>query len=775
MARTTNPSWRSWGVTTGMAFLGLMTTQVMGSQILWTNGFSDCGSDPSMKMDKIDISYNNDNKTVSFDLVGVSTKQRNVTAILNVSAYGNTVYSNTFNPCDKATFFERLCPVPVGTFSARGNQQIPAEFANMVPSIAFQVPDISAHATLELMSLDDKKMVGCFQSDISNGKSADVPAVSYIAAGIAGAALVLSGISALAAALGGGSVAIGGGSGAAAAAVSPSFSETMGWFQGMAMNSMLSVNYPQIYQSFAKNFAFSAAMIPISGMQKAIDGLRSHTGGDLTQDSYSYLQKATLIFPDGSTRSPNQGLFKFKRAVDAFVDLAAREIQTSINATDDTAVSSASDSNSFQHKVKGIQAFSEQLLVPKSNIFMTALLMVAIIIATIVLGILLVKVILETWALFGSFPESLKGFRKHYWGSIARTITSLILLLYGIWVLYCVFQFTRGDSVLAKVLAGVTLAIFTGILAFFTWKIWSVVQQLKQKEGDVRAIYEDKSIWVKYSLFYEAYRKEYWWLFVPAIVYMFAKGVAIAAGDGHGMAQTISQVVIEGLMLCLLLWSRPFERRSGNIINIMIQTVRFLSIGCILVFVEEFGIKQTTKTITGVVLIAVQATLTTILAILIVWNALTACCTMNPHRKRRKEAEKIRRDMDTLTPLDARNSLFLDRTPLPEKSMFAVSSDLNEKGRHRPEVVERYYANGGEIRAPVAPSGGPMYRPLTPSSSGSDSQSLLEGAAPLGSMSRETSVPAGEREYRGTYGPATNYGNGHGKGYGNAGPLGGAF
>ncbi|KAG5925666.1 hypothetical protein E4U42_004065 [Claviceps africana] len=771
MARTAKTSWRGWRMTTGMAFLGLMVAQVMGDQVLRTNGFSDCGSDRSINMDKINIVYNNEKKTVSFDLAGSSTKERNVTAVLNVSAYGNTVYSNSFNPCDKATYFERLCPVPVGTFGARGSQQIPAKYADMVPSIAFQVPDIAAHATLQLFTLETKDMVGCFQSDVSNGKTADVSAVSYIAVSIAGAALLMSGISALGAALSGGSAA---GSSTAVASASPTFSEVMGWFQGMAMNSMLSVNYPQLYRSFANNFVFSAGMIPWSGMQKAIDSFRAHTGGDLTQDSYSYLQKATLVFPDGSTRSPNQGLINVKRAVDAFVDLAAREVQASINSTD-TKPSGESGTSSLQHKVQGIQASAEQLLVPKSNVFIMALLIVAIIIASIVLGVLLIKVVLEIWALFGNFPEGLKGFRKHYWGSMARTITSLIMLLYGIWVLYCVFQFTRGDSPLAKALAGVTLALFTGVLAFFTWKIWSVVRELKKREGSVRAMYEDKSIWVKYSLFYDAYRKEYWWLFVPAILYMFAKGVAIAAGDGHGMAQTISQLVIESLMLCLLLWSRPFERRSSNIINIMIQTVRFLSIGCIMVFVEEFGVKQTTKTITGVVLIAIQSTLTAILAILIVWNALTVFCTMNPHRKRRKEAEKYRRDMDTLTPLDARNSLFLDRTPMPEKSMFAVSSDLNEKGDHRQESVERYYAQGGQPRAPAAPSAGPVYRPLTPSSMDSDSQSLLEGAAPLGTAKQRPPVPGAEREYRGTYGPVPNLGSGHGNGHGHGGAVGGAF
>ncbi|QPG99487.1 hypothetical protein C2857_001898 [Epichloe festucae Fl1] len=737
MARTNTPwSWR----TTGMALLGLMTTHVMGGQILKTSGFSDCGSDPSIKVDKINISYNNENKTVSFDVAGTSTKERNVTAVIDVTAYGNTVYSNSFNPCDKATFIDRLCPVPVGNFAARGSQQIPSQFANMVPGIAFQVPDISAHATLRLLSLDDGKGVACVQSDISNGKSTDVPAVSYIAAGIAGAALIMSGVSALGGALSGGSAAFGSGSGAAAGPMSPSFGETISWFQGMAMNSMLSVNYPPIYRSFAKNFAFSAGLIPWSGMQSTIDGFRSQTGGNLTQDNFSYLQNATLVFPDGTTRSPNQGLFKFKRAVDVFVDLAAREIETSINSTDSTA---NGDANDFQHKVKGIQAFAEQLLVPKSNIFMTALLIVAIIIASIVLGILLVKVVLETWALFGSFPESLKGFRKHYWGSIARTITSLIMLLYGIWVLYCVFQFTRGDSAVAKALAGVTLAIFTGILAFFSWKIWSVVHQLKQKEGDASAIYDDKSIWVKYSLFYESYKKQYWWLFVPFIFYMFAKGVAIAAGDGHGMAQTVAQLVIEGLMLCLLLWSRPFERRSGNIINIVIQVVRVLSIACILLFVQEFGIKQTTQTVAGVVLIAVQATLTAVLAILIAWNAATACCTMNPHH--------------------ARNSLLLDRTSMPEKSMFAVSADLNEKGHNHRESAERYYPIGGDLRAPVAPSGGLIYRPLTPTLA-NDAQGLLDGAAPIGSTDQQPTALAVEQEYRGTYGPSSNFGHGYGNG-----------
>ncbi len=91
-------------------------------------------------------------------------------------------------------------------------------------------------------------------------------------------------------------------------------------------------------------------------------------------------------------------------------------------------------------------------------------------------------------------------------------------------------------------------------------------------------------------------------------------------------------------VLILLLWSRPYVRKSGNIINIFIQVVRALSVICILVFVEEMGIAETTQTVFGVVLIAIQSVLTGALAILIMVNAIIMMCKQNPHRQRRKEA-----------------------------------------------------------------------------------------------------------------------------------------
>lgn len=609
-------------------------------------------------------------------------------------------------------------------------QPVLASYANEIPSIAFNIPDLEGGAKLELTTLDSGQDLACIESDVTNGKTVEAPAVSYVAVGVAGAALLITGISA-----------VGSAGTAGSHAPSPNFGDVIGWFQSIAMNGMLSAQYPPIYRSFTKNFAFSGGLIPWTSMQTSIDKFRRATGGNLTDDNVQYLQNANLVYTTGSTSE--SGIVS-RRAIDFLFEthLISRDTSTTINGAQPGTGAAAtngtsSGSSKVTHIVHGIQGYVEQLTIPKANTFMTVLLIFAIVIAAIAVGILLLKVILETWALFGSFPKKLTTFRKRYWGLLARTITNLILLLYGVWTLYCIYQFTNGDSWAAKILAGVTLALFTAVLAFFTIRIWQIAQKFKQMEGDTSVLFEDKETWRKYSLFYDNYKRGYWWLFMPAIVYMFAKGCVIAAGNGHGLVQTAGQLVVESIMLALVLFTRPFATAAGNWINVVIQVVRMLSVVCIMVFVEQLGITQSTKTITGVVLIAVQSVLTAILAILIAVNAVIVCIKENPHRKQRKQAgkfarpqspcvpsdsytERINRDLDDLTPLDARNSLLIDPTDYKDvKNPQAKSYPLSTYSRRRSyDTVQPY-------RDETPP-------PRRPRGADESSENLVSSAADMG-------------------------------------------
>ena len=471
----------------------------------------------------------------------------------------------------------------------------------MIPGIAYTVPNLDGSSKMELKSKDGDKDVACIESQVTNSKSFAVPAVSWVAAGIAGCALVATGLSAIASALGG--------QGNGASTSSPTFTEVILYFQGIAMNGMVSVQYPSVYASFSKNFAFSCGLIPWAGMEQSIDGFRNKTGGNLTESSWKELQNSTLI---NQPLNSNASSLSKRSLFESFTEgtyLAIRDgVSTSVNGSQ-TDVGGGAGNNSNpeegaknQKFVQGIQYYAEQATIPKSNVFMTALLVFAIVLASIAASILLFKVILEAWALFGKFPKKLTSFRKNYWWILAKTITNLILLLYGVWVLYCVYQFKEGDSWAAKTLAAVTLGLFTIVLAGFTWKIWSMARKFKRAHGDTSEFYENKEIWRKYSIFYDNYKRGYWWLFIPTIIYMFAKGVVLAAAGGttanHSLAQTAALLIVDSMMLVLLLLLRPYNLKSGNWINIVIQVVRVISVVCILIFVEKLGFSQTTKTVT---------------------------------------------------------------------------------------------------------------------------------------------------------------------------------
>lgn len=619
--------------------------QVLGGDILETNGFATCLENNSINISRLKLRYDRSTNNITFDLAGTSATQQNVIAVLTVTAYGRKLDERSVDPCKEG--IQMLCPVPKGSFSAKDDLAMPAAFASQIPAIAFKVPDLDGIARLELRAADNTTLA-CVESVVNNGKTASQPAVSYVTAAIAATALALSAISAVGAA----------GAGGSTAGVSPNFGDVMFWFQSVATNGMLSVDYPPVYRSFVKNFAWSTGLIQWTQVQKGIDNFRQGTGGNTTQMSVEFLMNATLVY----NRTGSDNAKNTKRSLEASLEnflypRADINFEHSSNVTNQTSTEGQSQ---VMHYVDGIEAYVEQLKIPSANTFMTVLLMFAILIAAIAVLILLFKVILEVWALFASFPKSLIGFRKRYWGFLAGTIVRIILILYGTWVLYCLYQFTKGDSWAAHLLAALTLLIFTGILTFFAIKIFLVARRVKKLEGNPDGLFLNKPYMRRYGLFYDQFKSNFWWVFLPLIFYAFMKAAFIALGDGHGLIQAAGQLACELMLLVLLLWSRPFNTRSGNVLNIVISVVRVLSVVCLLVFVHELGIAADTKTVTGVALIAIQSTLTAALAILLAINAIVVMCKDNPHERRRKELEK-QRQMDNFTPLDARNSMLLGK------------------------------------------------------------------------------------------------------------------
>lgn len=580
---------------TFVSLLGLTSA----ADILKLSDFQDCASEADIKLNSVDIEYDGSSRSISFSIDGTSSKSEKVQASLQVQAYGKDVYTKDFNPCDEATSVPQLCPVPVGRFNASSTQVIPAEFASQIPSIAFSVPDIALTATLQLNRIDDGASVGCVVADLSNGKSLSTAGVTYAAAGIVGGALVISGAASLVSAMQGGFNEPG-----EQISSSPSFTTMIGWFQTIATTGMISVQYPAIYQGFTTRFAFSTGLISWQPMQNSIDNLRAKTGGKVVEEAVQNTTSRLMI----------------------------RQSQTAISSNVTRAL--------------GMEKFVEETGIRQENVFMTIFLVTMIIIALIVVLILLFKVILEAWALLGSFPKGLTGFRKHYWGSIFRAVVMLINLIFPIWVLYSIYQFQQNDSWTPTLLAAVSLAVFAAILIFFIVRIWMTAQKQIKISGSVAGLFEDKEMWIKYSMFYDNLKRDTWWFFAVYLFYGITRNALLGGLQGKGLAQTISILTVDILMLIVMCFLRPFEHRTENVVHILIQVVRALSIGAVLVFVDTLKVERSTQTVIGLVLVIVTAVLTVLLVGLMLFNGIYQCVKSNPHRKRRKEAEKMRNESE---------------------------------------------------------------------------------------------------------------------------------
>ncbi|EWC46503.1 hypothetical protein DRE_04226 [Drechslerella stenobrocha 248] len=735
--------------------------QVQAADILSTNGFAPCGENPDIQVNAFKVEYNRANMTVKFNVGGESKVRQEIVAALVVTAYGNEVYRETFDPCEKG--IPVLCPVPAGNFSASGDLAIPSEFASQIPAIAFTVPDLDGIARLELRSKVNGTQGGstlaCLQSSVRNGKTAEQPAVTWVTAGIAGAAAVLGSISVISSAAGLGAGSSAGGS----SGPTPNVVDIVMWFQFVSTNGMLSVNYPPVYRAFTKNFAWSTGLIPWEDMQHSIDAFRSKTGGNTTRSSYEVLRNTTLVY---ASDVPSSNLAR--RAIGLWERLTKRtpELQTTVNGqTFGSSTVAADDGESgFMKQVHGIEAYVETLSIPNTNTFLTVLLIFLIVLAAVAVLILLFKLILELYAMCGKLNKPLASFRKRYWGFLLGTMVRIILLMYGIWVIYCLYQFKRGDSWAANILAGVTLAVFTGVLVFFVFRVSKLARKAKKLESQGVKLLEDKKNLRKYGLFYDQYKSTFWWMFIPFIIYLFAKGAIIALGSGNGLVQSSGQLACELILFGFLVIGRPFNSRSGNVINIFIAVVRVVSVACVLIFTEQLRISQTATTVTGVALIVVQSVLTGLLALLIAINAIIICCKPNYYIKRRHEREKLAEEAkirENLTPHDRRASM------IAPSAMGNYTSD--GKGKYQPTPTRDDFALDDMYPPPrqsyMAPphdrAGSPVAH-TTPydghgrSFSGdqpqmdyvhNSRQSLIGGAAPVGADNRFP--PTSYDEYRG--------------------------
>lgn len=90
------------------ALLSVLPVSVLGGDVLTTSGYSLCLNDASIQVTALNATYNRRTQVIEFNVAGSSSEEQYVTAYLDVTAYGQSVYTKTFDPCDYN--MTQMCP-----------------------------------------------------------------------------------------------------------------------------------------------------------------------------------------------------------------------------------------------------------------------------------------------------------------------------------------------------------------------------------------------------------------------------------------------------------------------------------------------------------------------------------------------------------------------------------------------------------------------------------------------------------------------------------------
>ena len=390
-------------------------------RMLYSNSLNPCSANPGFTATLFDVMFTPDNRTITYNINGISSISGKVTAELNIIAYGYVLYNKTLNPCDDPSLVS-LCPMNPGTIPIKSNFPIDASVISQVPGIAYAVPDLDGKVRVRIRNKDTGDELACLEAELSNGKTVNLQGVQWAVAAVAGLGLLCS------------ALASGFGHSNTAAHIAANALSLFGFFQAQAMIGMTAVAMPPVVESWTQNFQWSMGIVSVGFMQNISTWYQRSTGGT----------PSTILSTLATTSVQVQ-----KRSLEMVDRLVAR----GLNPLSIRANTNAADTSSANPMVivKGIERVGFIANIEPTNIFLTGLGFFVAFIIVVTIGVALFKGFVEIaarngWIKSDKFQEFRNGWRIVLKGILFRLVGFL---------LYCHFLLTiltwrRSSSAIPK-------------------------------------------------------------------------------------------------------------------------------------------------------------------------------------------------------------------------------------------------------------------------------------------------------------------------------------
>lgn len=599
-------------------------------RLIESKSLNACQDNSSFTASLFNVVFTPDNLTLTFDVVGVSSIQGNVTFGIEVTAYGLSIFHETLDPCTQKSL-NGMCPMSTGQIDIQSNIILEQSTVDSIPGIAYGVPDLDANVKVVINSTTNPGVsLACVEANLSNGQTVDQKGVGWATAVIAGLALVASAVTS------------GLGHSNTAAHVAANALSLFGYFQAQAIIGLTSVPLPPIVQSWTQNFDWSMGIIEVDFMQKIATWYQKSTGGT----------PATLL--NSLTTTSVQVLKRSlgKRSMDQTIGLLTEAHNLSKRASSTTEVSGT-------YVVRGIKRVAFRASIESTNLFLTGLIFFCIFIFFTIVFVAMFKYFCELavrmrWMKSDKFQD----FRNGWFTVLKGIMFRMVLIGYPQMTILCLWEFTQVDSPAEVVLAIFFFFGMTGTLAWAAMKVIRIAKRsVEMHKNPAYILYSDPSALNKWGFLYVQFRATAYYFILPCLVYIIVKGMFIAFGQNAGTVQAIALLLIEAIFLIGASVIRPWMDKSTNTFNISICSVNFVNAIFLLIFTDVFNQPGLVTGVVGVVFFILNAAFSLVLLILVLLATIYAFVRKNPDTRYQPmsddRASFIKSQTQLTTELDA--------------------------------------------------------------------------------------------------------------------------
>lgn len=575
-------------------FLLCLVSFVAAEDSLGTTALQTCMSNSSVSASTFNVVYTPVNKTLTFDIQAISTTTGYVNITIDVFIYGFKAVTKVIEPCNSD--LTQLCPIEAGNIDINGNTKVSSDLTGSIPGIGYTFPDIDAYVEIHIASTSGTELA-CLRADISNGRTVNVEAVSWITAAIAAVALlvslVVSGLS----------------HPNAAAHVATNAVALFMYFQGQALVGNLAIDFPPVIRSWTQNFQWSIGVIRVGWMQPIFTWYIKSTGGTPSTFLESgTVQTVILQKRDQVINSARTGLH----------ELARRAVVT--------------DSTTKVETLSGVDRVAYTADIEVTNLFINSVSWFFILLGVAAAALLLFRAIVHTLARHGKLaPDKFIDFRQGWKVVLKGMIYRLILICYPAMTLLCLWELYTRHSAGCVALAIVLWLVLTALLGYAAFRVIRLARRsLALHQNAAYILFSDPKQLSRWGFLYVQFRAAVYWFVVPLLAYYLLKGAITGLGQYSQVFQSFAFFVIELVYFCMIVFIRPFMDRRTNIFNIAIVSVNLFNSVLMLFFTPAFGIRSQVSGVMGLLFFLVNAAFATILLILIISSCCYALFAKNP-------------------------------------------------------------------------------------------------------------------------------------------------